>query len=247
MHLGPEQKTQAWLDARLKVITCSDIAAVIGHSKYADWRTVMNKKLGITKRGPMNRAMQRGCELEDEAIERYEAKMQRPVVWMDAGLQIHQKYPFLGGSPDGITYEGRLIEIKGPLYRKIIMGVVPGHYLPQIQFLLEIYDLEVCDFIDYLPERDRKDGGKGDILNVVEVKRDREFVKTHLDTLRLFVQKMVHCRRAIQEGRPYCLRDDEMSIPLTPEEKQIFSQLVRVPEPVHSKKSKRARKFAFVE
>ena len=53
----------------------------------------------------------------------------------------------LAGSPDGITCCGRLIEVKCPASRKIIPGVIPKYYLPQIELLMHITGIRVTDFI----------------------------------------------------------------------------------------------------
>ena len=67
---------------------------------------------------------------------------------LEFGLIIHDTYPFLGASPDGITENGIMIEIKCPFRRKIT-GIPPFYYWVQCQLQLEICDLTYCDFVEY--------------------------------------------------------------------------------------------------
>ena len=105
----------------------------------------------------------------------------------EIGLVQHPVYKFLGGSPDGITESGRLLEIKCPLTRKI-KPEVPVYYLPQIQLLLEIMDLEVCDFVQY------KEGPPEEFV-VVEVPRDRVWFEKYLPVMKAFWDDVLTLRQ----------------------------------------------------
>ncbi len=67
---------------------------------------------------------------------------------MEFGILTHPKYSWLGASPDGITPQGIMLEIKCP-YRRAITGVPPFYYWIQVQFQLEVCDLDYCDFVEY--------------------------------------------------------------------------------------------------
>jgi hypothetical protein len=128
----------------------------------------------------------------------------------EIGLVQHPKYPFLGGSADGVTEDGILLEIKCPLTRKI-EDKVPKHYLPQIQLLLEILDFENCDFVQYRPAGKAYVPTKGpwtenglppvhaeveqpEIFMVTRVTRDRAWFATHLETMQKFWDGVVRAR-----------------------------------------------------
>ncbi|KAK9702257.1 Ulp1 protease family, C-terminal catalytic domain [Popillia japonica] len=95
-----------------------------------------------------------------------------------SGLQIHQEFPFLAGSPDGLR-EDKLIEIKCPhKYRHINPNSVKLNFLNklgalkpsckyyyQIQGLLEICNRECCDLVIFT--------FKG--IRVVKVQRSKKF------------------------------------------------------------------------
>jgi hypothetical protein len=106
----------------------------------------------------------------------------------------------LGASPDGVTEDGLLIEIKCPLTRKIEKKV-PSYYLPQVQLQLEITDLEECDFVQYRP-------GPPEEYVVVRVKRDREWFQRHLPAMRIAWDRIVKGREfglceIIDDPTPY--------------------------------------------
>lgn len=66
---------------------------------------------------------------------------------LEFGLLPHPRLSWIGASPDGITPDGVMLEIKCPFSRKID-GVVPFHYWTQMQLQLEVCDLEKCDFLE---------------------------------------------------------------------------------------------------
>lgn len=74
---------------------------------------------------------------------------------------------------------------------------MPDYYRPQIQILMEILDLEVCDFVQYRP------GSAWDapILDILEVPRDREWFRNSLPVLRLFWDKVLRVRKEIADSQ----------------------------------------------
>ena len=110
----------------------------------------------------------------------------------EIGLVPHPVYRWLGGSPDGITESGKLIEIKCPL-RRDITSEVPKHYVPQVQLLMEILDLEVCDFIQYDPRTTPP------IFVVTRLNRDREWFARSLPVMEKFWNDVLERRK-----RPLC-------------------------------------------
>jgi len=64
------------------------------------------------------------------------------------GLIINDDIKNFGASPDGITEDGVMIEIKCPYSRKIIDGIIPEKYYYQIQGQLAVCNLNDCDYIE---------------------------------------------------------------------------------------------------
>jgi putative phage-type endonuclease len=144
-----DQRSEEWLALRGTMLTASDLASAIGDNPYEKPSDLLLKKCGAVKWGG-NAATAHGTLLEPIARDLYDARYNRKS--HEIGLVQHPVHKWLGGSPDGVTEDGRLIEIKCPLTRKITPAV-PKYYLPQIQLLLEVLDLEVCDFIQYRPAK----------------------------------------------------------------------------------------------
>ena len=71
----------------------------------------------------------------------------------DFGCIQHDKYKFLGASPDGINVKpdneryGRMLEIKNPVSRTIT-GIPKEEYWIQMQLQMETCDLNECDFLE---------------------------------------------------------------------------------------------------
>jgi putative phage-type endonuclease len=172
-----EQRSNEWLALREGMLTASDVATALGANPYESPERLIAKKVYKIKWAG-NAATAHGTTLEPIARDMYDARYNRKS--HEIGLVQHPVHKWLGGSPDGITEDGLLIEIKCPLSRKI-KSEVPGHYLPQIQLLLEILDLEECDFIQYRPA-----GEKPEEFNVVSVKRSREWFEKSLPVLKAF-------------------------------------------------------------
>jgi putative phage-type endonuclease len=188
-----EQRSDEWLEQREHMITASDVASAIGESRYESPDAFVRKKVLRTKWAG-NAATEHGTKLEPFVRDLYDLRTGRKS--HEIGLVQHRQYPWLGASPDGVTEDGILIEIKCPLSRKI-EAKVPKHYLPQVQLQLEITDLEECDFIQYRPEEMTTDTHvtKPEEYVVVRVKRDREWFATHLPAMKASWDRVVAGRK----------------------------------------------------
>jgi hypothetical protein len=109
-------------------------------------------------------------------------------------------HTWLGGSPDGVSESGKLVEIKCPPMRQIVPGEVPVHYMPQLQLCMEILDLEEADFIQYKPAL--TNWPKGEEFDVVNVKRDPEWWKTNFPIMKEFWEKVLYFREHLDELPP---------------------------------------------
>ena len=186
-----EQRSQEWLDLREKMITASDVASAIGENRYESVDSFIKKKVLRTKWAG-NAATAHGTALEPMVRDLYDERTGRKS--HEIGLVQHREYPWLGASPDGVTEDGLLIEIKCPLTRKIEKKV-PSYYLPQVQLQLEITDLEECDFIQYRPEVTTDQGvTKPEEYVVLRVKRDREWFAKNLPAMRIAWDRIVKGR-----------------------------------------------------
>ena len=106
---------------------------------------------------------------------------------LEFGLLPHPTYSWLGASPDGITPDGIMLEIKCP-YSDRELGPPFNYYWIQIQLQLETCDLDLCDFLEckfseYRTEAEYlADGGnspytanrleKGKIIKIITIRDD---------------------------------------------------------------------------
>jgi len=91
-------------------------------------------------------ALEWGVKYEPVATELYEKRQCTTV--HEFGLLKHPTVPFFGASPDGITDQGVMLEIKCPYSRKIDGSKIIDQYYYQMQGQLEVCDLDVCDFLE---------------------------------------------------------------------------------------------------
>jgi putative phage-type endonuclease len=202
-----DQRSPEWLALRETMLTASDVASAIGHNRYERPDDLLRKKV-LKTAWAGNAATAHGTLLEPVARDLYDERLGKKS--HEIGLVQHPKYPFLGGSADGVTEDGILLEIKCPLTRKI-EDKVPKHYLPQIQLLLEILDFENCDFVQYRPATTKlavpfgpctEDGAPPDqvpvdvpeIFMVTRVIRDRAWFEGHLPVMQRFWDGVVRAR-----------------------------------------------------
>lgn len=157
-RVQPAQRTKGWYDLRNGMFTASSDIGNISGSSY-DHKMAKNQRdlqhiqdmLILKKCGhdlkafKGNAATRWGNMFEEVVTQIYSSKNNVSVI--EFGLMQHDKYPFIGASPDGITPEGMMVEIKCPSSRKIT-GKVPGYYWTQIQTQLACCDLEECDFVE---------------------------------------------------------------------------------------------------
>ena len=211
-----EQRSPEWLALRENLLTASDVASALGHNRYERPDDLLRKKV-LKTAWAGNAATEHGTRLEPVARDLYDAQTGRKT--HEIGLVQHPRYPFLGGSADGVTEDGILVEIKCPLTRKI-ENKVPKHYMPQIQLLLEILDLDVCDFVQYRP-------GPPDEFMITRVDRDRTWFDMHLITMQKFWDRVLATREnglcEVETDEKVCeiLEDDTVDVPTQAEDADV--------------------------
>jgi putative phage-type endonuclease len=195
-----DQRSPEWFALRGQMLTASDLAAALGCNFFKHPEFLILEKCGYKKfRG--NADTERGVRLEPIVRDMYDKHANSKT--HEFGLLVHPEHNWLGGSPDGVTEEGVLVEIKCP---KKISSKVPEYYMPQIQLLLEIMDLEVCDFIQYCEEKDS--------LKIIRVDRDREWFREKLPIMRKFWDRVLYkrehgvCELLTYVPRSSCSLDD---------------------------------------
>jgi len=151
----PEQRTDAWFDFRHNLLTASSIGHAIGSEAeknkiiYDKCKPIDKNKFAGTN---ITSAFHNGHKYEPLSTMIYEK-------WYDTqigefGCIKHDKYNFIGASPDGINIKpgndryGRLLEIKNPCSDRKLNGIPKKIYWIQMQIQMEVWDLDECDFFE---------------------------------------------------------------------------------------------------
>ena len=180
----PDQRTNEWYIFRHNLITASSAWKVFKSQSSINQLVVEKcKTLDVIKYSNVNTAtpMHHGTKFEEVSIMLYEYMYDTKV--KDYGCIQHDKYKFLGASPDGINVDpssdryGRMVEIKNPTTREIT-GIPKEDYWIQMQLQMETCDLNECDFLETIfkeygdEEEFMNDGSftyneKGDLKGVI--------------------------------------------------------------------------------
>ena len=161
------QRSPGWYKQREGAVTASDFATAVGESKYDKPNDLLLKKCGRGVPFTGNKFTRHGQRFEDAAVFLYEKMYKTKVI--EFGLMPHgaieshsrTRIGIVAASPDGITENGIMLEIKCPYTRQIVHyhptthgsttgdnDIVPHGYYCQIQSQLECCDLEICDFME---------------------------------------------------------------------------------------------------
>lgn len=179
---------------RVGDVTCSDIPAICGENAFSSERSVLMKKL-YKLPSVDTEATLHGKKYEPVAIDEFCAQTGAVVSY--PGYLLSPKYPWLGGTVDGIARMTRditlngifipagtvlVIEVKCPKSRQIKPDEVPGQYVGQLQGYMEILDFELCIFIQYKPPGPRSKAK----FSMLAVPRDRYYMAVRLPHLKKF-------------------------------------------------------------
>jgi hypothetical protein len=149
---------------------------VLGHSKFMSRNALMKQFIaehqGIPLPDNTNAAMSYGTANEPVARKKFERDYKVEV--QTHGYFVHSSHEWIGCSPDG-TYlaengEEMLLEIKCP-YNGNLPSKIPEQYYDQIQWCLEIMNLEYATLYYWTPEEQVD----------FEIERDRDYFKSMLD------------------------------------------------------------------
>lgn len=160
------QRSPEWLKMRETCLGGSDMATVLGLSPYERPLTLWKRRTGRRDPKRPTAAMERGTELEREALAAALAHLAETGE-IAAGAVCEQFFakdperPHLGVSFDAVAPGERfLIELKCPArawnFRAVFTDGVPDHYYPQIQLQLHIarahWGIEQGFFVSYFPD-----------------------------------------------------------------------------------------------
>jgi len=152
----PKQRTEEWYQFRHNIITASNIWKVFGtecqynsliYEKCHPYTGIPPGQDYVNTSSPMHW----GNKYEPVSVLIYEKMFATHIE--DFGCILHENYPFIGASPDGINTDpkssrfGRMLEIKNIVNREID-GIPKEEYWIQMQMQMETCGLDECDFLE---------------------------------------------------------------------------------------------------
>jgi len=154
----PAQRTKEWYEFRYNLITASNAYKAFD-SQSTKNQLIYEKCQSNPSLAPetdikmvnVNSTLHWGQKYEPLSVMIYEDTYKTKVD--DFGCIQHDKYAFIGASPDGINVDknslryGRMLEIKNIVNREID-GIPKKEYWIQMQLQMEVCDLDECDFLE---------------------------------------------------------------------------------------------------
>jgi putative phage-type endonuclease len=150
--LQPAQRSDEWYEFRHNLLTASSIFKVFGTESMKN-QLIYEKCCPhkIFSKPSLESPLHWGQKYEKVSTDLYESMYNTKVG--DFGCIQHEKYSFIGASPDGINIDennpryGRMLEIKNVVSRRI-NGIPKSEYWIQMQIQMEACDLNECDFLE---------------------------------------------------------------------------------------------------
>ncbi len=180
----PQQRTKEWYEFRYNLITASNAWKAFENQTTQNQLiyekcqplnnfTIISEDTDVNevevKLVNINTTLHWGQKYEPLSVKIYEYIYDTKIE--DFGCIQHDKYSFLGASPDGINIDpnskryGRMLEIKNIVNREI-NGIPKKEYWIQMQLQMEVCDLEECDFLE---------------TKFIEYSNEEEFIQDTLD------------------------------------------------------------------
>ena len=157
-----EQHSEAWYSARCGRVTGTRFKNLVSKEttdSYKDLITNIACEIitGKQEESYSNAMMEYGLETEPLARAKYEELFETEIqtVGFITPDEDHKYHQWIGISPDGLTLDNGLIEIKCPLARThfeyIERNVLPSEYRYQVQGQLFVSEASYCDFMSFVP------------------------------------------------------------------------------------------------
>lgn len=148
------QRSAEWFESRKMRITASEIGSVLGVNPYKSRNVFWREKLSILRGDPekerkFSSISEHGVKYEpvvQNIIRKRFPNVENPLY--EYGMICHPTIPFLGASPDGVLFDGTMVEIKCPPTRVISTKTIVPYYYSQMQLQMECCRFDKCEFIE---------------------------------------------------------------------------------------------------
>lgn len=153
------QGTPEWFAQRLGRVTGSKVHCLIASGSGAGRKSylaqlVLERLTGQVAEGFKSAAMERGTEMEPEAVRAYQFYHEAAVE--EVGFVAHPTIEMAGASPDRLVGNRGVLEVKCPLapahLETLNGGSIKAEYRSQMQWEMACTGREWCDFISFNPD-----------------------------------------------------------------------------------------------
>jgi putative phage-type endonuclease len=176
-----QQNTKEWLDYRKGKIGSSDAPSIMGvgfKTPYQLWL----EKLSLSET-PINKSMQRGHDLEEEARRAFE-NITDLLVFPE--VIESKEHNWMIASLDGITLKrDAIVEIKcaGQKDHDIALnGQIPDKYFPQVQHQMAVSELDFCYYFSYHPNK----------YALLKINRDQPYIDKLIEKEKVFFDCIIN-------------------------------------------------------
>lgn len=186
-EVSAEQLTPEWYAARKDRVTASEMPDILCRGRTSRIER-LRKKCGLSNKEMSafgKQCCDHGRQHEDGAIKLFEEHTGHRV--LPFGLLVNPDRPWLGASPDGITYCGICIEAKCPYNRTIRPGEVPAHYMDQVQTQLFVSQLKKAAFVQW--------GTQDNTFDITYVDPDEDWFIDNVGKIVSFYEQMLEVRK----------------------------------------------------
>lgn len=214
-----EQRSAEWHELRRRLITATDLPAILGIDPWRSEGDVARRKLGLAEEPDPGIPARVGTALEPLIAQLYAEQTGRAVT-PHGGIAIHPELPWAGASPDYVA-EDRLVEVKWSGSRRAWAAGLPQHYECQVRWQLGVTGYPRADVAALV----------GTDLRVYEVEHDPAL----FDQLVVVAEDF---RRRLEAGGPFSEtlasigrafpRDDGTELVWCPDFELLVRDLLRV-------------------
>jgi putative phage-type endonuclease len=186
------QGSPEWHEQRRGRVTGSRIHCLIASGNGAGRKSYMRELLlerltGKVAEGFRSAAMDRGTELEADAVRAYEFFHDQTSI--EVGFVTHPTLDLAGASPDRLVGHDGVVEVKcplGPAHLDFLEGKsIKPEYVSQMQWEMACTGRAWCDFVSFNP-----DFPEAMRLRVVRVQRDEAHIRKLEAATRSFLEEL---------------------------------------------------------
>jgi len=147
------QRSPEWHEFRKSHIGASEISVIMGENPWKTQYQLWLEKTGSEEPKKLTAAMQRGVDLESEALHNFISIVEE---FYEPKVGVYDNWAHASASFDGISDDwSKIVEIKIPLdksFAKMKLDGIPRYYLMQVQWQMMVSGAKSAEFFVYKNE-----------------------------------------------------------------------------------------------